>query len=150
MHTKDKSTNVSSLRHAAEQMAAWAIVHPLQGETDARKLLHELQVHHIELEMQNAELNIARVESDKHLKNVNDINQDLKKIMSQNDDNQCAEQVVRRDTLLKISNEIAEPLKAIAQIAQQIRESVPNPILLVQLEKLEIAGKRILQSMNAF
>ena len=150
MESRDKVTNVSSLRHAAEQMAAWTIVHPLQGETDARKLLHELQVHHIELEMQNAELNLARVESDKYLKNATDINQDLKNTLNANNENHSADQLVRRDALVKIRQEIDAPLKIIAQISQQIRQSQLNPILLLQLEKLEIAGKKILFSINDF
>ncbi len=149
MNSRHKPTNSATLRDAAEQMASWAIVNPLYAETDARKLLHELQVHHIELEMQNAELNMARFESDKAIKNITDINQDLKQTMSQVDTDQANDELVRRDAIVKISHELATSLKEVAQISKEIRASNTNPQLLVQLDKLELAGARILHSINS-
>ena len=67
-HSHEKSSDEKrNLRRAAEQMAAWAIVHPMHNETDAKKLLHELQVHQIELEMQNAELHHHQLDTEKKL-----------------------------------------------------------------------------------
>ena len=52
------------LRHRAETrlkaQAEYAHSAPPQTEADARRLLHEVQVHQLELEMQNAELHEAR------------------------------------------------------------------------------------------
>ena len=39
----------------------------MHDETDAKKLLHELQVHQIELEMQSAELHLNQLETEKKL-----------------------------------------------------------------------------------
>src|SRR5476649_1368248 len=41
--------------------------------TDSRRLLHELQVHQIELEMQNSELRRARDEREASLENYTDL-----------------------------------------------------------------------------
>ena len=53
----------SELRRRAEEQLGdeTATEQPLGTESDAQKLHHELQVHQIELEMQNAELRQARV-----------------------------------------------------------------------------------------
>jgi PAS domain S-box-containing protein len=56
--------NAVELRHRAETrlkaQAEYAHLAAPQTEADARRLLHELQVHQLELEMQNAELHEAR------------------------------------------------------------------------------------------
>jgi hypothetical protein len=50
-----------ALRRRAEQRLNRS-VSPINGETDALHLLHELRVHQIELDMQNEELRAARME----------------------------------------------------------------------------------------
>ena len=64
---KDYHINSAELRRRAEERLRekTATAHPLGTEDDPRKLLHELQVHQIELEMQNAELRQARDEEAK-------------------------------------------------------------------------------------
>jgi PAS domain S-box-containing protein len=61
--TKDKKPSASAeLRRQAEERlrAKTAELGPPRTEDDAPRLLHELQVHQIELEMQNAELRLAQ------------------------------------------------------------------------------------------
>lgn len=51
----------AALRHAAEaRLKEQPASHPAKSETDLRRLQHELEVHQIELEMQNEELRAAR------------------------------------------------------------------------------------------
>ena len=61
MSAKKKTTDASSLRKRAEQdLAKKNISHPREIDADTRRLLHELDVHPIELELQNTELRQAR------------------------------------------------------------------------------------------
>jgi formate hydrogenlyase transcriptional activator len=63
---KDKAllTAAAELRHQAEeqQTAKASAARPLRTENETQRLFHELQVHQIELEMQNAELRRAQEE----------------------------------------------------------------------------------------
>lgn len=72
---KRKPTTAAELRrHAEEQLKAKVpeADFPL-ADDEARRLLHELQVHQIELEMQNAELRQTRDELEKALANYTDL-----------------------------------------------------------------------------
>jgi PAS domain S-box-containing protein len=52
-------TTISELRQKAEELLAQQSQETPPGEADVRRLLHELQVHQIELEMQDNELRVA-------------------------------------------------------------------------------------------
>ena len=63
---KNPSANAPELRRRAKARlrAAAAKGAPARTEADTQRLVHELQVHQIELEMQNEELRRAQVELD--------------------------------------------------------------------------------------
>ena len=153
-HSHEKSSNEKKrfLRRAAEQMAAWAIVHPMHNETDAKKLLHELQVHQIELEMQNAELHLNQLETEKKLETLTAFNERLQQSIAERNLSHVKE-ISTNETLLanlynKISNEISQPLNEIGEIAQQIKLTGADAQLLDNITKLEMAAQRLLQSIR--
>ena len=151
-HEKSSDEKIRVLRRAAEQMAAWAIVHPMYNETDAKKLLHELQVHQIELEMQNAELHHHQLETEKKLETLTAINERLQQSISERNVSHVKEittnEILLANLLNKISNEISQPLNEIGEIAQQIKHTGADPQLLNNITKLEMAAQRLLQSIG--
>jgi PAS domain S-box-containing protein len=74
---KDRSqpTADPELRRRAEELlrAKTAEARPLRTEAESQRLLHELEVHQIELEMQNAQLRQARDEAEKALGKYSDL-----------------------------------------------------------------------------
>jgi PAS domain S-box-containing protein len=63
---KSLSTTAAELRHQAEELlcAKTAHLHSPRTNDEMQRLIHELEVHQIELEMQNAELRQAQEESE--------------------------------------------------------------------------------------
>ena len=152
-HEKSSDEKKRAMRRSAEQMAAWAIVHPMHEETDAKKLLHELQVHQIELEMQNAELHHHQLETEKKLETLTAINERLQQSISERTVSHVKE-TANNETLLAnllntISDEITQPLNEIGEIAQQIKRTGAHPQLLDNITKLEMAAQRLLQSIRS-
>ena len=72
---KSKSAEASQLRRRAEDhLSAKATeLHMPRSEKDAKRLVHELEVHQIELEMQNAELRQAQEELEILLRKYTDL-----------------------------------------------------------------------------
>jgi PAS domain S-box-containing protein len=72
---KREPTQAAELRRRAEELLAAKTAEALPPRTDdeSRRLLHELQVHQIELEMQNAELRRARDELETTLAQLTDL-----------------------------------------------------------------------------
>ncbi|MGZ5602197.1 MAG: EAL domain-containing protein [Methylobacter sp.] len=66
-------TDVDNLRRQAEQQLARQQSTESGIEVDAKKLLHELQVHQIELEMQNEQLLAARIEAEAALERYTEL-----------------------------------------------------------------------------
>ena len=126
----NKSTHTShayELRGRAEQMATWLVAHPLGTELDPTRLMHELQVHHVELEMQNAELRQARTEVDAALQKANvDI-----------------EHLRKSGILTQMCDEMQTPLRVIADMAQQLQELGMNAEQTKRLDKLHKASKKL-------
>jgi PAS domain S-box-containing protein len=76
-HDNDKREATAAIelrRHAEEQLKAKALEAGFpRTDDEARRLLHELQVHQVELEMQNAELRQARDKLEKALENYTEL-----------------------------------------------------------------------------
>ena len=122
-----KSSNASTpteLRSRAEQMAQWLVAPPLNGELDAYRLMHELQVHQVELEMQNAELRHARTEMDAALQKANDDTAQLR--MS--------------GVLTQMCDDMHAPLNIIADMSQQLRQLGVNAEQTKRLDQLDNAS----------
>ena len=130
MSKSKNTTRPNELRTRAEQMATWLVAHPLTaelGELDATRLMHELQVHHVELEMQNAELRCARTEVDAALEKANvDI-----------------EHLRKSGILTTMCNEMQTPRQVIADMAEQLRASGVNAEQTKRLDKLHEASKKL-------
>ena len=150
MNKNDKKNEAIRLRSSAEQMARWTLVHPMQGESDAQKLLHELQVHHIELEMQNAELRRSQHEIEIALKKVADLNENLKQSINEKEAIQNIDESVKRALLASINNEILEPISVIKKLCNQLQYSDIDSKLAEQLDVLEMASLKLLKSINSF
>jgi len=72
---KNWEMDASELRRQAEQRlrAQMEEMYPTQAEHETQRLLHELEVHQIELEMQNDELRLARQELETSLEKYTDL-----------------------------------------------------------------------------
>ena len=154
-HSHEKrSDEKGNLRNTAEQMATWAIAHPMHEETDAKKLLHELQVHQIELEMQNVELHNAQLETEKVIKKLTTINENLQKSILEHNARHLKEKTYNEallaDLNIKISNEILQPLNELSEIAKQIKQSGTDQQLLQNITKLKMAAQRLLGGVRSF
>ena len=150
MNKHDRQTTAARLRGTAEQLAAWILVHPMQVETDIRKLLHELQVHQIELEMQNAELQRAHNETEAALSKVTELNKKLKLSIKDKEELQNKDETAKRVTLAGISNEILESLNFITKTTNQLRQVGVDSKLEEQLNSIKFAGKKVLNIINSF
>jgi len=75
--SNNKSQSAASIelrRHAEERLQAKTPeLHPPRTEEDSQRLFHELEVHRIELEMQNAELRQSRDEAETALEKFSDL-----------------------------------------------------------------------------
>jgi PAS domain S-box-containing protein len=71
---RNNSSDLSELRHRAEErLRADRTEAAVPTQAEARRLLHELQVHQIELELQNEELRQSREEVEKGLERYTDL-----------------------------------------------------------------------------
>ena len=140
MKIHKSGTDAGELRRRAEQMAQWLIVHPVQGEVDAQKLLHELQVYHVELEMQNAELRQARTETEAALRQANLLNEGLGKRLQ---DSAPARRPAQSPGRAKVNAEMRISLNVITAVSRQIRRAGVNVKQAALLDQMDLASKRL-------
>jgi len=144
----------SDLRKSAEARLLNAPL-PCPDETDVMRLLHELQVHQIELEMQNEELRSAYARADAALEELGELNAQLEKrvtertaeLLTARDAAQAADQAKGR-FLANMSHEIRTPMTGILGMAFMLRRSGLNTKQLSQLETIEISGNHLLGILN--
>jgi len=140
----------SALRQSAE---ARLLNTPLLGpdEADVMRLVHELQVHQIELEMQNEELRSAYARADDALEQMAGLNAQLEERVAERSAEllaaleaaQAADQAKGR-FLANMSHEIRTPMNGILGMAYLLRRSGLDTKQLGQLDTIEIAGNHLL------
>ena len=125
------------LRRRAEQMAQWLFVSPLQVEGDSQRLLHELQVHQVELELQNAELKYLREESDQALA---ELRQRVSTCMRDADLAWAAADLDKRELVASMRHEIAMSVAVITEMVQRLRHNGVDPEQELRLAQIEGAN----------
>ena len=143
--------NSNELRHRAEQMAQWLIANPFK-DFDAQKLLHELQVHQVELEMQNAELKHAHLEADGALRRANTLNEKLERLSQDSDISRESSEAalrIKSEILAKLTGEMERPLQVIAEMLDQIGEAGVNAAQAKRLKRIDTASKQLVKIMAA-
>ena len=150
----DEKRVTSDLRRRAEALLLNAPL-PCPDETDVMRLLHELQVHQIELDMQNEELRSAYARADDALEQMTELNAQLERRVAERtaelltalDAARAADQAKGR-FLANISHEIRTPMTGILGMAYLLRRSGLNTKQLGQLDTIEIAGNHLLGVIN--
>jgi signal transduction histidine kinase/ActR/RegA family two-component response regulator len=124
-------------------------------EIDALRLMHELQVHQIELEMQNEELRAARDDADEAREQLSVLNARLEELVAI----RTAELLAARDAaqaadraktsfLANMSHEIRTPLNGILGMAHLLRRGGVTPKQADQLDKIEVSGQHLSSLIN--
>ena len=148
----NSSEEAAELRRRAEQkLDRQPAAHPVLTEADALRLLHELRVHQIELEMQNEELLAAQDDVTASLAEIRKLNEQLKAEASDLIIARDAAQAANRaksSFLANMSHEIRTPMNGILGMEYLLRRSSVTPKQAEQLDKIEISGRHLLALIN--
>ncbi len=124
-------------------------------EIDALRLMHELQVHQVELEMQNEELRAARDDANEAREQLSVLNARLEELvaarttelLAARDAAQAADRA-KTSFLANMSHEIRTPLNGILGMAHLLRRGGVNPKQADQLDKIEVSGRHLSSLIN--
>ena len=148
MNKQKRGMDTDELRRHGDQLANWLLVHPFQGETDPQRLLHELKVYQIELEMQNAELRREQTVTDTTVKEAKLLGEKLRKRLQESAAaRNAAEAAIRAKSasLAKMTVDMRTALKVIVEMSRQIRRRNADAELAKRLGKLDAASKQLLE-----
>ena len=135
---KKAETKVVSQRASAKQSA---------GELDEQRLLHELQVHQIELEMQNEELQQSQHALRLQLKQSAELIEDLKIAKEQAESANTAN-IAKSRFLANMSHEIRTPMNGIIIMAKLLERTGLTQEQQKYVSLLKDAGKNLVNIIN--
>jgi len=156
MNKPSSSSTQAELRRQAEETLAARPASLQANEPHTQRLLHELQVHQIELEMQNEALRQTQAELQETLQRYASLNDRLEEMV----ESRTAELVAAKEAaetaniaksafLANMSHEIRTPLNAVSGMGYLIRQEGVTPKQAEWLSKLQIAGDHLLGIVNA-
>ena len=152
-----QSRSDPELRRRAEARLQEAPQLPLTcpDEIDVMRLLHELQVHQIEMEMQNEELRSACARADAALEKLGELNAHLEERVAERTaelrvalDAAARANQAKSSFLANMSHEIRTPMNGILGMVHLLRRGTLSPKQEDQLDKIELSGRHLLGIIN--